>query len=59
MADLSGIFKAYDIRGKVGEELNPEVVGAIGKAFADWLPNKGRWLSAAIYGLTRQNWPKL
>ena len=41
MSDLANIFKAYDIRGKVGEELNPEVVGAIGKAFADWLPNEG------------------
>lgn len=41
MSDLANIFKAYDIRGKVGEELNPEVVGAIGKAFADWLPNQG------------------
>jgi len=38
---LSTIFKAYDVRGKVGTELTPEVAEAIGKAFADWLPNKG------------------
>jgi phosphomannomutase len=41
MADLSNIFKAYDIRGKVGSELNPEVVGNVGKALADWLPQEG------------------
>ena len=39
--DLSGIFKAYDIRGKVGSELNADTVMAIGKAFADWLPREG------------------
>ena len=37
----SEIFKAYDIRGKVGTELNPESVQKIGQAFADWLPKKG------------------
>lgn len=35
------IFKAYDIRGKVGDELNPEVMQRVGRAFADWLPNEG------------------
>ena len=38
---ISDIFKAYDIRGKVGEELNNEVVEKIGMAMADWLPEKG------------------
>lgn len=33
-----GIFKAYDIRGKVGDELNADVAGRIGRAFAAWLP---------------------
>ncbi len=28
------IFKAYDIRGIAGEQLNAELAGAIGKAFA-------------------------
>jgi phosphomannomutase len=41
VADVSGIFKAYDVRGKVGSELTPEVVENIGRAFADWLPEKG------------------
>lgn len=38
---LSNIFKAYDIRGKVGSELTPEVSKAVGRAFADWLPTEG------------------
>jgi len=39
---ITNIFKAYDIRGKVGSELVPEVAEAIGKAFADWLPTAGK-----------------
>lgn len=39
--DISAIFKAYDIRGKVGTELNAQTVEAIGRAFADWLPREG------------------
>lgn len=39
MSNISDIFKAYDIRGKVNEELTPEVTYLIGKAFADWLTN--------------------
>ncbi len=35
---ISNIFKAYDIRGKVGTELTAEVAGKIGQAFASWLP---------------------
>jgi len=35
--DLSGCFKAYDVRGRVPEELNPESVYRIGRAYADWL----------------------
>lgn len=35
------IFKAYDVRGKVGSELTPETVKVIGQAFAEWLPNEG------------------
>ncbi len=41
MSDIENIFKAYDIRGKVGSELTPRVVQKIGRAFADWLPNEG------------------
>jgi len=38
---MDAIFKAYDVRGKVGSELTPEVVEKIGRALADWLPNQG------------------
>ena len=35
--DLANCFKAYDVRGRVPEELNPESVYRIGRAYADWL----------------------
>lgn len=38
---LTSIFKAYDIRGKVGLELTSENVEKIAKAYANWLPLKG------------------
>jgi phosphomannomutase len=38
---LNEIFKAYDVRGKVGSELNAEVAETIGRSFADWLPKTG------------------
>ena len=38
---LQNVFKSYDIRGKVGTELTPELVNTIGKVFADWLPTEG------------------
>lgn len=41
MDAINNIFKAYDVRGKVGSELTPAVANRIGKAFADWLPEKG------------------
>ena len=34
--DLSRIFKAYDVRGTVPDQLNADVVRRIGAAFADW-----------------------
>ena len=34
MRDLSGVFKAYDIRGVVGEQIDQELVRSIGAAFA-------------------------
>ncbi|HVI69550.1 MAG TPA: phosphomannomutase/phosphoglucomutase [Magnetospirillaceae bacterium] len=37
----TAIFKAYDVRGKVGSELNDEIVKHIGIAFADYLPTEG------------------
>lgn len=41
MDAINNIFKAYDVRGKVGSELTPEVAGRIGRAFGMWLPEKG------------------
>lgn len=38
---LDNIFKAYDVRGKVGTELNPETIEAIGAAVAAFLPDAG------------------
>ena len=38
---LDEIFKAYDIRGKVGTELTPEVVEKIGYIFSNWLQGNG------------------
>jgi phosphomannomutase len=38
---LDEIFKAYDIRGKVGTQLNEEVVYNIARSYADWLPSNG------------------
>jgi phosphomannomutase len=38
MKFTQSIFKAYDIRGKVPDELTPEVAKAVGKALADLLP---------------------
>lgn len=37
----ASIFKAYDVRGKVGTELNEAVVERIGHAFGLWLPREG------------------
>lgn len=34
-------FKAYDIRGKVGTELTPDLCERVGRAMADWLPVQG------------------
>ena len=34
--DLARIFKAYDVRGVVPEELDPEIARRIGAAFASW-----------------------
>src|SRR5690348_12755565 len=38
MSALTDIFKAYDVRGRVGTELNADVAHRIGQAFAVWLP---------------------
>ncbi|MBP9820963.1 phosphomannomutase/phosphoglucomutase [Candidatus Saccharibacteria bacterium] len=68
MADFPAqVFKSYDIRGKVGSELNEHLVHDIGRAFADFLPTEGpvavgydmrpdskAYATAIIAGLTEQ-----
>lgn len=67
MGSIEDIFKSYDIRGKVKTELTEPFVCTIGKAFAEWLPEKGvvavghdmrpdsaALAAAFIDGLTRQ-----
>ncbi|MEK7153232.1 MAG: phosphomannomutase/phosphoglucomutase, partial [Patescibacteria group bacterium] len=41
MIDISHIFKAYDIRGKVGSELTPALMRDLGLVFGQWLPSTG------------------
>ena len=41
MRDLSGVFKAYDIRGVVGEQLDADLVRDIGAAFARQVGDAG------------------
>ncbi len=38
---IDAIFKAYDVRGKVGSELTADLVEKIGRAFGQWLPSEG------------------
>jgi hypothetical protein len=38
---MTNIFSSTDIRGYVGESLTTEYVWNVGKAFAEWLPEKG------------------
>ena len=40
--DLSASFKAYDVRGIVGESITAEIVEAVGAAFVDVLELEGQ-----------------
>ena len=40
--DLSASFKAYDVRGVVGETITPQIVKAVGAAFVDVLDLAGQ-----------------
>ena len=42
------IFRAYDLRGLVGTELNPEIVEAIGKAYGTYMKRRG--ITKAVVG---------
>ncbi|HEY0816695.1 MAG TPA: phosphomannomutase/phosphoglucomutase [Pseudonocardia sp.] len=50
MTDLSGIVKAYDVRGVVGEELNDAVVRDIGGALARLLKSEDPTAHAVVVG---------
>lgn len=39
MTAIAG-FKAYDLRGRIPSELNPQVAYRIGRAYAEWLKSK-------------------
>ncbi|MDZ7786339.1 MAG: phosphomannomutase/phosphoglucomutase [Candidatus Saccharibacteria bacterium] len=41
MQDISEIFKSYDIRGTVGDQLTTDTVEKIARCYANWLPEKG------------------
>ncbi|QQS20166.1 phosphomannomutase/phosphoglucomutase [Candidatus Saccharibacteria bacterium] len=41
MGNIADIFKAYDIRGKVGTELTEDLVQRVGGSFAQWLQTEG------------------
>jgi hypothetical protein len=38
---MGNIFSSTDIRGHVGQSLTTEYVWNVGKAFSEWLPEKG------------------
>lgn len=40
MSETLKCFKAYDIRGKLGEELNEEIAYRIGRAYGEYLKPK-------------------
>ena len=50
MTDLSGIVKAYDVRGVVGEELDDAVVRDIGAALARLLREEDATTQAVVVG---------
>jgi len=50
VTDLSGIVKAYDVRGVVGEELNDTVVRDLGAALARLLRAEDPTTAAVVVG---------
>ena len=46
------IFREYDIRGVVGDDLTPEVAAAIARAYARWLRQRGGHPERARRGAT-------
>ena len=50
MEDSVGLFKSYDIRGIVGEEIHPQVCYKIGKAFASLMVEEDTNLERILIG---------
>ncbi|UTV30468.1 phosphomannomutase CpsG [Photobacterium atrarenae] len=48
MPETLSCFKTYDIRGKLGEELNPDIAYRIGRAYGEYLQPKTVVLGADI-----------
>ena len=59
MADLSGIVKAYDIRGTVPEQLDADTARAFGAAFAELLQGEGQLRQIAVAHDMRDSGPAL
>ena len=50
MEPLGGLFKSYDIRGIVGEQIYPEICYQIGKAFASLMAEEDASLEKILIG---------
>ena len=50
MGPLGGLFKSYDIRGIVGEQIYPEICYQIGKAFASLMAEEDASLEKILIG---------
>ena len=50
MESLGGLFKSYDIRGIVGEQIYPEICYQIGKAFASLMAEEDASLEKILIG---------
>ena len=50
MEPLGGLFKSYDIRGIVGEQIYPEICYQIGKAFASLMAEEDASLETILIG---------
>lgn len=50
MTGTLACFKAYDIRGKLGSELNEDIAYRIGRAYGEYLKPK-KWFLEGMFGL--------
>ncbi|MDX6224520.1 MAG: phosphomannomutase [Frankiales bacterium] len=50
MADLTQIFKAYDVRGRVPEELDEDIARRVGAAFVEVLRRQGSTVDRIVIG---------